>query len=538
MKRFAVLSLVLACSCVSAQPDVDFDNAPPALADNLPNDVTEKVELPSNLTPEGQVITPPEAPIIAIKETAMINGQIIHLNHAEWTTHFYEKNNQQWIWNNELKEKLLEALHEAENDALPKLRYHYDLILDYQPNDKEYEYLLTDAYLSVANDLANGFINPNDKNIHPEWNAKKVDKDELFDLLLKSASSGEFKNNLLALNAWNERYQKLREQYIETKFGSEKNTGFLSKDLKLGMTDPEVLILREKLGLSATSDYFDEELEKIVKNYQEEKKLVKKGTGLVAKKTRDALNGKPKKNNLSADKIKINMERQRWLPQELGSRHIIVNIPQYEVRMYENGKIKYESRAVIGRPDRQTPAFVDKLRHVVMSPTWTVPPTILKDKIEKNQVSSAYDLVTNRGKYVGPAGSTVPAGHTLRMKSNPANPLGKVKFLFPNKHAIYLHDTPKSGAKFGKAVSSGCVRLEKPVELANLLLKGKRSPEQIKDLMNYKPKEQWIDPAEPVPIYLVYWTIDFDITKTLGDVYSKDKYLINTYNEKLNKYLK
>lgn len=536
MKRFAVLSLVLACSCVSAQPDVDFDNAPPALADNLPNDVTEKVELPSNLTPEGQVITPPEAPIIAIKETAMINGQIIHLNHAEWTTHFYEKNNQQWIWSNELKEKLLEALHEAEYDALPKQRYHYDLILDYQPNDKEYEYLLTDAFLSVADDLANGLVNP--KKHHPEWNAKEIEKDELFDLLSKSASSGEFKQNLLALNNWNERYQKLRQQYIEIKFGSEKNTGFLSKDLKLGMTDPEVLILREKLGLSATSDYFDEELEKIVKNYQEEKKLVKKGTGIVGTKTREALNGKQKKNNLSVEKIKINLERQRWLPQELGARHIIVNIPQYEVRMYENGNKIYDSRAVIGQKERQTPAFVDKLRHVVMSPTWTVPPTILKDKIKNNQVSSAYDLVTNRGKYVGPAGSTVPAGHTLRMKSGKSNPLGKVKFLFPNPHAIYLHDTPKSGAKFGQAVSSGCIRLEKPVELAEKLLKGKRSPEQIKDLMNYKPKEQWVDPAEPVPIFLVYWTMDFGMTKTLGDVYGKDAKLQTEYNQILDKYPK
>lgn len=538
MKRFAVLSLVLACSCVSAQPDVDFDNAPPALADNLPNDVTEKVELPSNLTPEGQVITPPEAPIIAIKETAMINGQIIHLNHAEWTTHFYEKNNQQWIWNNELKEKLLEALHEAENDALPKLRYHYDLILDYQPNDKEYEYLLTDAYLSVANDLANGFINPNDKNIHPEWNAKKVDKDELFDLLLKSASSGEFKNNLLALNAWNERYQKLREQYIETKFGrSHYSVPQLERTLKKGMIGQDVALLREKLGFSG-GDYFDDELEKAVKSYQKKNKL--KADGAVGKATFNRINGITESGSpkISLNTLMINMERQRWLPQELGSRHIIVNIPQYQVRMYENGETTYNSRAVIGRPDRQTPAFVDKLRHVVMSPTWTVPPTILKDKIEKNQVSSAYDLVTNRGKYVGPAGSTVPAGHTLRMKSNPANPLGKVKFLFPNKHAIYLHDTPKSGAKFGKAVSSGCIRLEKPVELANLLLKGKRSPEQIKDLMNYKPKEQWIDPAEPVPIYLVYWTMDLGMTQTLGDVYGKDKYLINTYNEKLNKYLK
>ena len=312
-----------------------------------------------------------------------------------------------------------------------------------------------------------------------------------------------------------------------------------------------VAILRDKLGVPAAdgdNNYFDGDLSEAVIAYQQSHGL--KADGIVSGKTRNLLNGTPKNSggNANADRLMINMERLRWMPQDIGDSYVLVNIPSYYVKMYRGDKEIYASKAVVGQRERQTPAFTDKLRHIVMSPTWTVPPTIMKkDKINKLRSNPGafdgnFEAVVG-GRVVRPSAVDWSApgatGYRLRQKPGARNALGRVKFLFPNKHAIYLHDTPSKSLfnRPNRALSSGCVRLQKPEEFANVLLKNTNwSSERIKKAMNQE-KEQWVNTPEQTPIYLVYWTTWSDPDGNIqnaDDIYGKDSALLQQYKKALN----
>ena len=571
-KKFVLaLTLVLGLNgCAKAQTEEKilktFDEAEPAMADQLQAaDVKSDGAAPVVVTPANAEVggvdptaTPTLTPEVAVeffgeRKTQELNGQEITLLSPNALRDFYNEQKKFDHWNAELVQKLVQAIEAAEDDALPPAKYHLALLRNFS-NDEAHQVLASDAFLSLANDLANGLVNP--KVTHPEWNGQKVSDEELSALLTKALGDGSFSATLNALNADNPRYQALRQEYVAQTRGETtgENPGkqLGNKVLRRGMEDPDVLVLREKLNVGGDSAVFDEELEAAVKAYQRKHKLGKKADGVVGPGTRNHLNGgrKNAKARIPLELLRINMERLRWLPQEMGASNIVVNIPDRNVRMFRDGRQIYYSRAIIGKTDRQTPAFVDRLRHVVMSPTWTVPPTLLKEKIEKGQVTSAYDLVSkSTGKSIGPAANgTVPPGYRLRMKSGPKNPLGRVKFLFPNSHAIYMHDTNAKGlfnsSRNGALESSGCVRIEHPVKLAQILLDGVKSPEQIKEDMAFKPKEVWSNPKESVPIYLVYWTVasNFDengnlsLPRTVPDIYHKDGALKQQYSKVLNRY--
>ena len=376
-------------------------------------------------------------------------------------------------------------------------------------------------------------------------------------MLAQGIVSGDLETAVRTINNGNPRYLALKSQYNAlsgTPVAAEPaaSTQPLPKvTLKQGMNHEAVAILREKLGAPATdgdSTYFDGALAEAVTAYQQSHGL--KADGIVSGKTRNLLNGNKASSggNASADRLMINMERLRWMPQDMGESYVLVNIPSYYVKMYRGSEEIYASKAVVGQRDRQTPAFTDKLRHIVMSPTWTVPPTIMKkDKINKlrsnpGAFDGSFEAVVG-GRVVRPSAVDWSApgatGYRLRQKPGARNALGRVKFLFPNKHAIYLHDTP-SKSLFGRndrALSSGCVRLQKPEEFANILLKNTNwSSERIKKAMNQE-KEQWVNTPEQTPIYLVYWTTWSDPDgkiQTANDIYGKDSALLQQYKKALN----
>lgn len=217
-----------------------------------------------------------------------------------------------------------------------------------------------------------------------------------------------------------------------------------------------------------------------------------------------------RKKNISRETVAINLERQRWLPQELGHEYILVNIPSYRVQVYEGDKILWDDKVMIGKGGTPTPAFVDKMRHVVMSPAWYAPPSLRKG-------GKAY----------------VPPG--------PNNPMGRVKFLFPNAHAIYLHDTPKRHLfnERTRAFSAGCVRVHNAEGLANVILRHHQDwqdSSKINRAMNRRA-ETWAN-IEPVPIYLTYWTLWGDKDHKIyqaADVYGKDKALLSQYRQAIKR---
>ena len=245
-----------------------------------------------------------------------------------------------------------------------------------------------------------------------------------------------------------------------------------------------------------------------------------------------------------ADRWAINMERLRWLsPDWYKDTYVLANIPAFEVKMVRDGADIYVSRAVVGKPQTPTPRFVNSIKHVVVAPRWTVPGSIMKEKMGKLRSNPAaydggYEAVNAAGKVVAPSSlnwnSPESSSYKLRQKSGTRNSLGLIKILFPNSHAVYMHDTPSKGLfnNAYRAASHGCVRLQKPFELAEILLKDTSwNMNKLKTTAN-KNKEQWINPTQHTPVYLVYWTqwVDTDgKTRSAKDIYKLDEAMLKSY---------
>lgn len=271
--------------------------------------------------------------------------------------------------------------------------------------------------------------------------------------------------------------------------------------LRLGMQDPRVPLLRARFGLEAGEGrVYDRSLSTVVAEFQREKGLP--ANGLLTRATIEAMNG-GRERSLEGDLI-ATMERWRWLPADLGEEHIIVNVPEYVMRKVEGGAVVHESRVIVGKSERPTPIFSDAMDHLVLNPSWTVPPTILrKDFLPK--MATDPDYAARRGIEVIRRGNNI----TLRQPPGPTNALGNIKFMFPNDHAVYLHDTPNRNL-FGsarRAYSSGCVRVERPLRLAELILSGEQgnwSEQRLRGLIG--AGERTIRLSRRLPIHMVYMT--------------------------------
>jgi murein L,D-transpeptidase YcbB/YkuD len=250
------------------------------------------------------------------------------------------------------------------------------------------------------------------------------------------------------------------------------------------------------------------------------------------------------------------MERWRWLPQNFGKRYILVNTANFELDIIENGQTVASTRAIVGKKKRPTPTLSRKITYMELNPFWNVPhkiavndilphikkdPNYLKDKSirsfenwkdgakEINPESIDWDMVTKKN-FV----------YKLRQDPTNSNALGRVKFIFPNKFSIYLHDTParKLFNKTKRTFSSGCVRIEKPLKLAAYLLSdnSKWTYEKLTAAVNSK-KTRVILLSDPINIHILYWTawVDKDgIVNFRDDIYGRDRRLNIAINEKID----
>jgi murein L,D-transpeptidase YcbB/YkuD len=214
------------------------------------------------------------------------------------------------------------------------------------------------------------------------------------------------------------------------------------------------------------------------------------------------------------------MERMRWVPAQPTGDFILVNIPQYRLTVYENGKPSFGMNIVAGTTQNKTVIFTGNLQHVVFSPYWNVPPGILKNETlpairrDPSYLSRHHMEMHNGG---------------VRQKPGPWNSLGKVKFLFPNQYNIYLHDTPSKSLfdEQKRSFSHGCIRVADPPKLAASVLRNDKSwtKERIQKAMN-AGKEQFVTVKETLPVYIAYFTAWVDDTGLLNfreDVYGHDK---------------
>lgn len=292
--------------------------------------------------------------------------------------------------------------------------------------------------------------------------------------------------------------------------------------LKPGQKDARVAALRVRLGAGATTsdaDTYDDGLVEAVKAFQRDNGI--KATGVVGPATLTALNqpaaGKPE---VKAADIVANMERWRWLPRDLGSMHVFVNIPEFQLGVVQDGREIHRTRVIVGKVQNQTPVFSHTMTHIIVNPYWNVPVSILKKEM-LGKIQETGGAYLDRGNYEVVVGSRVqsassvdwanvnPAAVRVRQRPGAGNALGNVKFMFPNEHSVYLHDTSSRGlfSQTYRALSHGCVRVHEPFAFADALLTeepGDLDGAKLKGMIGGSERYFWL--KRKVEVHLAYFT--------------------------------
>lgn len=271
--------------------------------------------------------------------------------------------------------------------------------------------------------------------------------------------------------------------------------------IRVGMRDDRIVLIRARFGFAPDDTrVHDNRLATVVAGFQRENGLPV--NGVLNRATVEMMNG-GSHSAIEADLI-ANMERWRWLPVDMGEEYLVVNVPEYLVRKIEGGLVVHSARVVVGKTERPTPIFSDMMDHLVLNPSWTIPPTIMKQDILP-KLASDPGYAERRGFQVIRRGNQI----SVRQPPGPTNALGNVKFMFPNDHAVYLHDTPSRSlfASSRRAYSSGCVRVERPLRLAELVLGGAENGWSERRLQGMVGSgERTIRLTRKLPIHIVYMT--------------------------------
>jgi len=316
------------------------------------------------------------------------------------------------------------------------------------------------------------------------------------------------------------------------------------KTLRPGQSSPVVVALRKRLAAEGSLDAaqandsprFDDDVAAAVGRFQEHHAL--KASGILDAATLDALNV-PLDARIA--QVAINMERWRWLPDDLGERHFLVNIPYYHLIAREHGKPVLDIRVVVGKPGNETPTFSDEMTEVVFSPYWNIPETIALEETAPAALRDPNYLARNNMEVVNASGRVVSSadvpwgdeqalrGLSFRQRPGANNALGFVKFLFPNRYNVYIHDTPADAlfSRIGRAFSHGCIRVEEPETLAQYVLRDRAewTPDAILTAMR-AGDERHVKLNSPIPVHIVYltsWVDDAGGLHFQPDIYGYDR---------------
>lgn len=493
-----------------------------------------------------------------------INSEPEFKDQLEWVRSFYREREFQlgWYKNNEIvpeAEKMLGMISKADEEGLDPKKYQIKdftkLFADLEAAkrdsakftelQKEIDVALSATYFVWASDYYRGVVVPKE-NKEIEWDVKR-NKIKLHKALMTVLGERESKYSYASFSPLHPEYSRLKTalaayRKIQASGGWPKITA--SPELRTGEATPVIPALRRRLGLSGGTDsVYTEEVFNAVKQFQNDQGL--KPDGTLGNETVRIMNIPVEQR---VKQIILNMERWRWIPKSFEPDYLLVNIPEYKLHVFEKSKLKMSMNVIVGKTLNSTPIFSDKMETVVLSPYWNVPVSIIeKELAPKIAGNPSYldrldmEVVNTKGEQISPSsinwGSVNASNwkYILRRRPGPKNDLGDVKFIFPNTNDIYLHDTPHdelfSQAKRG--FSHGCVRVEKPIELAEYLLRdsGNWSRSQILSTISER-KEKHVKLKEVLPVYLVYFTAWADDNGQIhfrDDIYGHDKTLAQQY---------
>lgn len=288
-----------------------------------------------------------------------------------------------------------------------------------------------------------------------------------------------------------------------------------------GVRSPDVAILKQRFAVETAGDdapLFNDALETAIKKFQEQNGL--SADGVVGPATRAALAGDSTKSTAAKIQAVIaNMEEWRWMPRSLGDTHILVNVPSFSIELTENGKTLFSDRVVVGTADKETPIFSKNMTTVVLNPRWNIPDSIkLSMLLSGRSIESQGYVVMRNGRRIDSTkvnwAKANLSAYNFYQPAGDDNALGVVKLLFPNKHSVYLHDTP-SKYLFDKPVrlySHGCMRVRNPQVFAQTILdidRGDAAP-NVKQLIRRGPMDNEIKLERPIPVHVGYFTVWVD----------------------------
>lgn len=428
---------------------------------------------------------------------------------------------------------LARGLRDAGHEGLEAARY-WDPTFDAASDTEEtaggaLDLRLTDAFLRYASDVGQGRLDP--AAINPYWAQRPRPLDALA-VLREAALSKDVEKTLGGLLPRNPQYGALREALARYRAIAERGgwptTLRAAARLRPGRRDGSVAVLRARLLAEgdlreavpvARADVFDAALAAALKKFEARHGL--KPDGVLDAETVAALNVPVEER---VRQIELNLERWRWLSPSLDERFLLVNIAGFELHAFDGGREALRMRVVTGNAARTpTPVFGRPMTHVVFRPYWNVPASIAEDEIlpavhRDRGYLQRRNMVLVKGD----------GGVQLRQRPGPGNALGLVKFLLPNPFGVYLHDTPEDAlfARARRDKSHGCVRVERPFELARFALGGapEWTPARIRAAMA-RGGEQHVALPAPLPVFVTYltaWADDGGVTRFFPDVYEHD----------------
>ena len=484
--------------------------------------------------------------ILSERKKVLIDSVLLNSFDSKILKEFYKSTGYKMAWESKDNRKIiLEQFLNSEEDGLNPVDYNTNKLQKYErktavltPKEMaNYDILLTRSFQKYISHLANGRLNP--RKLYSNWDLKenKIDINGTIFQLLESDSLAE---KIELLKPQHLVYKRLKKslKIINTLPKDAFKRIAITNKIVQNDTNSSLIDIKKRLiywkdlpPKDSISSIYDTETVEAIKKFQTRHGLA--ADGVIGKGTVGSLNFSKKQRR---EQIIANLERWKWFPREMGKEYLIINIPDYRLSLVKNQDTLRTHKVIVGRAKRKTPVLSSKLAQAVFNPTWTVPPTILREDVIPAILKNRNYLAQTNIKLYDRDGNVVPASNwrlsnakSYRYVQSPGtfNSLGMVKLTFPNRFSIYLHDTNHREffTKSERSLSSGCVRVDNPLELTEYLLDDATywNLEKITETLQSEKTKQ-INIKKEVFIHILYWTAWSEKNTLIfrDDIYSLD----------------